>query len=287
MTASRTTRLLIITVLSLTLGLGTLSCAGDEEGDPTPSPVATNRPLTAEASEAPQTKSPVPTPPATRVPEAPTEQPLVPLSAVVVRTGVTTRRAVALTFDAGADPGHTAGILAVLRDASIRASFGVTGRWAQENPALLQAIAADGHQLINHSFSHDSFTGFSTDEEPMTFEERSLELSRTETTVFRLTNRSTRPWFRPPYGDLDASVEEDVAALGYPYIAMWSIDTFGWRRASAEEIVERTLTLVAPGAVIIMHVGIESQDAAALPLIIEALRAEGYTFETMDEVIAP
>jgi peptidoglycan/xylan/chitin deacetylase (PgdA/CDA1 family) len=211
----------------------------------------------------------------------------VPQAAVVVRTGVTSRRSVALTFDAGADPGHTAGILAVLRAEGVRASFGITGRWAQENATLLQAIAADGHQFINHSYSHESFTGFSTDSPPMTFEERSLELSRTETTVFRLTNRSTRPWFRPPFGDLDASVESDVATLGYPYIAMWSIDTFGWRKATADEIVERTLSLAAPGAVVIMHVGIESQDAAALPRVIEGLRAQGYGLETMDEIIVP
>jgi peptidoglycan/xylan/chitin deacetylase (PgdA/CDA1 family) len=204
-----------------------------------------------------------------------------------VRSGTGTRRSVALTFDAGADPGHTAGILAVLRAERIRASFGVTGLWAQDNPTLLQAIAADGHQFLNHSYDHASFTGLSTDSPALTFDERALELSRTETTVFRLTNRSTRPWFRPPYGDLDASVEADAAALGYPYIAMWSIDTFGWRRATADEIVDRTLSLASPGAVIIMHVGIESQDAAALPRVIEGLRADGYAFETMDEIIVP
>jgi peptidoglycan/xylan/chitin deacetylase (PgdA/CDA1 family) len=211
----------------------------------------------------------------------------VPGSAIVVRSGVTSRRSVALTFDAGADAGHTATILAVLRVEAVRASFGVTGRWAEENPLLLQAIAADGHQFVNHSYNHASFTGVSTESAPMPFEKRSLELSRTETTVFRLTNRSTRPWFRPPYGDLDATVEADVAALGYPNIAMWSIDTFGWQRATEDEIVGRVLSLAAPGAVIIMHVGADSQDAAALPRVIDGLRAAGYNFETMDEIVEP
>jgi peptidoglycan/xylan/chitin deacetylase (PgdA/CDA1 family) len=206
---------------------------------------------------------------------------------VVVRNGVTTRRAIALTFDAGADAGHTADILAALRAERIRASFGVTGAWAQANPTVLQAIAADGHQLLNHGYNHASFTGRSTESAPLSFEERSLELSRTETTVFRLTNRSTRPWFRPPYGDLDASVEEDAAALGYPYIAMWTIDTFGWRGATADAIVERTLALAAPGAIVIMHVGGESADADALPRVIAGLRAAGYSFETMEQIIAP
>lgn len=275
----------------MVLGMAAVGCAGEDGSDRTPpaSATAVSSPTAQAPAVISTTTAPLPTStpqPATHTPE-PVQPSPVPQAAVVVRTGAVTRRSIALTFDAGADPGHTAGILAILREAGIRASFGVTGRWAQDNPGLLQAIAADGHHFINHGFSHDSFTGFSTGNEPMTFEERSLELSRTETTVFRLTNRSTRPWFRPPFGDYDASVEEDVAALGYPYIAMWSIDTFGWRRATADEIVERTLSLAAAGAVVIMHVGIESQDAAALPRIIEGLRADGYLFETMEQIIEP
>jgi peptidoglycan/xylan/chitin deacetylase (PgdA/CDA1 family) len=279
-------RHLLVFALAVGFALAAGACDGEDDGSASPSPAPTST-QTQSAPTSAATETAVVT--FTAVPATSTIGPStatpVPQSAIVVRTGVASRRSVALTFDAGADPGHTAGILAVLRAEGVRASFGVTGRWAQENAVLLQAIAADGHQFINHSYSHDSFTGFSTGGEPMTFEGRSLELSRTETTVFRLTNRSTRPWFRPPYGDLDASVEADVAALGYPYIAMWSIDTFGWRRATADEIVERTLSLAAPGAVIVMHVGIESQDAAALPRVIEGLRAQGYGFETMDEII--
>jgi peptidoglycan/xylan/chitin deacetylase (PgdA/CDA1 family) len=208
-----------------------------------------------------------------------------PDTARVVREGAGTRRAVALTFDVGADAGNTADVLAVLQDAQVRASFAVTGRSAQENAALLQAIAAGGHQVINQTYSYASFTGASTGGPALTFEERSLELSRTETTVFRLTNRSTRPWFRPPYGDLDASVERDVGALGYPYIAMWSVEASGGGGATSDEIVERVRSLAAPGAVILMHASSDSQDAAALARVIEGLRADGYGFETMEEIV--
>ncbi|HET6615968.1 MAG TPA: polysaccharide deacetylase family protein, partial [Dehalococcoidia bacterium] len=167
------------------------------------------------------------------------------------------RRAIALPFDAGSDAGYTEDILRTLRAQGIRASFSVTGLWAEANPELLNSIAADGHVLINHSHSHPSFTGRSTGEPPLTAQERALQLSRVETTVYRLTSRSTRPYFRPPFGDFDASVAADAAAAGFPVVVMWTVDTFGWNGATAEQIIERTMALAGPGAIVIMHVGSE------------------------------
>jgi peptidoglycan/xylan/chitin deacetylase (PgdA/CDA1 family) len=280
-----TVRLALLSIAWLAF---TVACNGGDSATGTASstPERATAIPTGAATQPPSRPSP---PVATETLEATPSPRVTPSSepAVAVRSGVTTRRAVALTFDAGADTGFAADILTILRAEKVRASFGVTGAWAEANPLLLRAMAADGHRLINHSYSHDSFTGLSTGRAPLTFEERSLELSRTETTIFRLTNRSTRPWFRPPYGDLDDSVQRDVAALGYGYIAMWTIDTLGWNGASADAIVERTLRLAEPGAIIIMHVGADSQDAAALPAVIEGLRADGYAFETVDEIIQP
>ena len=192
---------------------------------------------------------------------------------------------VALTFDAGADTGFTTDILTTLRRENVRATFGITGAWAERNHDLLLAIAADGHAFINHTYDHTSFTGASTGAAPLTPQERALELSRTETTVYHLTQRSTRPYFRPPYGDLDATVAHDVAAEGYDTIVMWTVDTLGWKGAPANEIVARSLAQAQPGAIYVMHVGAQSQDAAALPRVIEGLRAAGYEFGTIDEVL--
>ena len=206
-------------------------------------------------------------------------------AARVVTRGNPSRRMVALTFDAGADAGFTGEILDVLKRAGVRATFGMTGLWAEHNRELLLAIAAQGHQIINHTYDHASFTGLSTEKPPLTAAERALELSRTEVTVYHLTQRSTRPYFRPPYGDLDASVERDAAANGYDTIVMWSVDTQGWKHASADAIVARGLAGAEPGAIYVMHVGAESQDAVALPRLIDGLRAQGYAFGTVDELL--
>ncbi|HMC71061.1 MAG TPA: polysaccharide deacetylase family protein [Mycobacteriales bacterium] len=192
---------------------------------------------------------------------------------------------VALTFDAGSDVGYTALILETLRAEGVRASFGMTGKWAEQNHDLLLAIAAGGHEFINHTYDHASFTGLSSGEAPLSTEQRALEISRTETTVYHLTGRTTRPYFRPPFGDLDQSVLTDVARAGYPTIVMWTVDTLGWKGATADEIVQRSLELAEPGAIYVMHVGSQSQDGVALGRVIDGLRAAGYGFGAVSEVI--
>jgi peptidoglycan/xylan/chitin deacetylase (PgdA/CDA1 family) len=214
-----------------------------------------------------------------------TPTPIPATAARIVYRGDASRRMVALTFDAGADTGFAADILETLRREGIRASFGMTGLWAERNIDLVNAMAADGHEFINHTYDHQSFTGFSTDRPPLTSEERSLELQRAETTIYHNTSRTTRPLFRPPYGDIDPSVARDVAADGYDTIVMWTVDTLGWKGASADAIVQTSLATAEPGAIYVMHVGAQSQDAAALPRVIAVLRAAGYSFGTVTDVI--
>jgi peptidoglycan/xylan/chitin deacetylase (PgdA/CDA1 family) len=225
-------------------------------------------------------------PPAPEITPPVAQTPAVDAARVVSR-GVGTRRAVALTFDAGSGDGNTAEILRVLREHNIRATFGITGVWGERYRDLLFAIAADGHQIINHTYSHTSFTGRSTGAPPLTPEERALELSRTEVTVYRYTSQSTLPYFRPPYGDYDDSVLRDVAASGYDTVVMWSLDTLGWNGATADEIASRSIAGAEPGVIYVMHVGSASQDAAALPRILQALQADNYRFETVAQILTP
>jgi peptidoglycan/xylan/chitin deacetylase (PgdA/CDA1 family) len=192
---------------------------------------------------------------------------------------------VALTFDAGSDAGHTSEILDSLARNGITAAFGITGRWAEENPALLQRIAAEGHELINHSYDHSSFTGLSTASPPLTRAERWQQLDRTEAAVQRLTGRTTLPYFRPPFGDWDSSVNVDTGLRGYAYNVMWTVDSWGWRGIPAPEIVARCLELAVPGAIYIFHVGSASQDGPALQSVIDGLRAAGYDIVPLAEML--
>jgi peptidoglycan/xylan/chitin deacetylase (PgdA/CDA1 family) len=157
----------------------------------------------------------------------------------VIRRGNPGRMAVALSFDAGADAGYAGLILDTLSANGILASFGMTGRWAEQNPDLVQRMVSDGHHLINHSYDHASMTGASTRTRALTREERWWQLDRTEEIIVGLTGATTKPFFRPPYGAHDASVNEDVGARGYAYNVLWTVDSRGWMGWAAGAITQR------------------------------------------------
>ena len=207
-----------------------------------------------------------------------------PGHSVRVDQGPADCNAVHLSFDNGADRGYAEMILDVVKEEQVPLSFGMTGRWAQANPDLMSRIVDEGHEVINHTWSHSSFTGFSAGR-PMGVYERRLELDRTEEFLVETTGRSTRPYFRPPYGDLDAGVFKDVSDAGYDYTMMWTVDSFGWMRIPAASIVERCLSRAEPGAIFLMHVGIESEDGPALRAIITGLRERGYQIVSMADLL--
>ncbi len=226
-----------------------------------------------------------PTPPGRQVcrPEEPAVGPTLGRSVIVDR-GPAACNTVALTFDAGADRGYAELILDILRENQVTASFGMTGQWAADNEDLVRRMAEEGHQLINHTWSHRSFTGFSAPP-GLNAVQRRIELERTEELIQGLTGKSTRPYFRPPYGDLNDGALRDVSDAGYDYTIMWTVDSFGWNHLPARGIVERCLSRAGPGVIYIFHVGAQSQDAFALGPIIEGLRARDLDFVTVSDLL--
>jgi len=217
----------------------------------------------------------------------PAPSPTPATTAQIIRRGDPSHRAAALSFDAGADPGFTSQILDTLKANGITASFSITGRWAEQNPDLVRRIAREGHQLMNHSYDHPSFTGLSTGQPPLNRTQRWEQLDRTDAVIEGLTGQSTQPYFRPPYGDYDASVNADLFARGYTYNVLWTVDSLGWDGLAAAEIVRRCLERAEPGAIFVFHVGSASADAAALQHIIDGLRGMGYSMTTVSDLVAP
>jgi peptidoglycan/xylan/chitin deacetylase (PgdA/CDA1 family) len=199
----------------------------------------------------------------------------------------TSQRVVALVFDLGDDEGRTADVLDVLRRENVRAAFVVGGYWAEQHHDLLLAMTAAGHQIINGTYHGTSFTGASTRAQPLAAAERTLELSRTEVTVYHLTQRSTRPYWRPPFGDLDASAQKDAAAAGYPIAVTPSYDSARLDATNADAVSARAVAAAEPGAILLLHAASASPDADALSSIIMGLHAAGYEFVTIADVTAP
>jgi peptidoglycan/xylan/chitin deacetylase (PgdA/CDA1 family) len=207
----------------------------------------------------------------------------------VIEGGGNGRLEIALTFDAGADTGYGAEILDLLRDEGIPATFGMTGLWAEANPDLVQRMAAEGHQLINHTWDHASLTGANTGLPPMTPEQVTQELGDTEAVVRDLTGGyEMRPYFRPPYGDYDATSLGYLSNNGYYLSIWWTCDSHGWAGWGAQEIVDYCTTNIVEDEILLLHVGAAAAgDFEALPALIDFFRGQGYTFVTIEQMLQP
>lgn len=301
-----------------TIVLGITLLAGCAAGSPgvvaptatTDAPIAAMPPPSAPPPTPNQTVSPLPAAPtesvATATPDTtiglaaempaafePTPRPAPPPNpdsgqAMTVFKGPNDRLQIALTFDAGSDTGYAAAILDLLRDEGVKATFGMTGKWAAENPALVQRMVAEGHMLMNHSYSHDSFTGASTGAPPMTREDVVQELASTEAVIRDLTGYELKPYFRFPYGDSSAETLAWIAEAGYYIDVNWTCDSYGWKGWSGAEVAQRCTTDALPHEITLLHVGAAAAgDYESLPALIGFYRGAGYEFVTVEQMLQP
>lgn len=198
--------------------------------------------------------------------------------ASVVTRIATDAKVVALTFDAGSDRGFAAEILDTLATHGIKASFGMTGKWAESNPDLLLRMVNEGHTLINHTYDHPHMETLSTDQ-------RVRQLALAEEIIRESTGTTTKPYFRPPYGSYNNQVLIDVASAGYRYSVMWTVDCLGWKGLPPSEVAARCRNALEPGAILLMHVGAASTDYAALDEILADIDRSGYRYGTIKELL--
>ncbi|MGW1934030.1 polysaccharide deacetylase family protein [Streptomyces sp. NPDC001919] len=178
-------------------------------------------------------------------------------------------RSMVLSFDDGPDPRYTPGILETLRRHDCRAMFFVCGEMAVENPDLLREMAADGHVVGNHSWSHPLIPKL----RPSRIRD---ELGSTSEVVERTLG--TAPlWYRAPYGAWNRHSFEIGAELGMEPLA-WTVDTLDWKEPGTDTIVRRVLDGAAPGAVVLSHDagGDRAQSVAALRRYLPELLDAGY-----------
>jgi cellulose synthase/poly-beta-1,6-N-acetylglucosamine synthase-like glycosyltransferase/peptidoglycan/xylan/chitin deacetylase (PgdA/CDA1 family)/spore germination protein YaaH len=199
-----------------------------------------------------------------------------PRPACVYHQGAAPLHQVALTFDDGPDPTWTPRILRILKEKKVPAAFFVVGSQAQQFPDLLVQILEEGHELGNHTYTHQNLAAASD-------EQISLELNATTRLIESITGHSTS-LFRPPYNsDATPSTPGELRALGIAsdlgYLTVGeSIDTSDWECPGVETILNNIKEeRVDGGSVILMHDagGNRSQTVAALPLIIDYLHARG------------
>ncbi len=189
----------------------------------------------------------------------------------------TNRRVLALTFDDGPSAELTPKLLDLLRKEGIRATFFVIGSNVQAHPDIARRIVAEGHEIANHSWSHPQL--------PRLGAERLEQEIQNTTDIIEQTTGQRVTMMRPPYGAINERVKHAIIKTHGLDLLMWSVDPRDWTRPGPEAIERRLLAGAAPGAIMLCH-DIHSGTIAAMPDTIAQLKAKGYSFATVSELIA-
>jgi len=189
----------------------------------------------------------------------------------LVTNGPRERKVVALTFDDGPSE-YTDDFLAVLRDKDVRATFFQIGQEMPGREEVMRQILDAGSELADHTMNHVEFPGFD-------------QIAGAASQIESYTH--FRPClFRPPGGAFNADVLATAGSLGMRTIN-WDVDPRDWALPGADAIYSHIVSHTRNGSIVLMHDGggPRDQTLAALPRIIDTLRARGYRFATVTELL--
>lgn len=198
---------------------------------------------------------------------------------------------VALTFDDGPDPDWTPKILDILKAKQVPAAFFIVGENALTYRGLLEREVREGHEVGNHTYTHPNL-GQASDAVTR------IELNATQRLVEAFTGRSMRLMRAPYFGDAEPTTADEIVPvligqqLGYLSVGL-HVDPGDWTRPGVQAIVDRTIAGVLAsteersGNIVLLHDagGNRDQTVAALPIIIDQLRARGYRFVPVSALI--
>ena len=189
----------------------------------------------------------------------------------------------ALTYDDGPNDPHTLRLLEVLDRHQVKATFFMIGRHAEQCPEVARAVAAAGHEIGNHTYSHPNLIFCSVSETKKEIEQCGRALTEVVGPHSNL--------FRPPFGGRRPQSLRIARALGLKPV-MWNITGWDWNAPPAEVIVKKVSHRIHCGNVVLLHDGghaamsaDRSQTVIATDRLIDRYKAEGYTFVTVSEMM--
>ena len=184
---------------------------------------------------------------------------------------------IALTFNCAWGDETTDGVLEILHENGVKATFFFVGTFAEEYPESVKKICNAGHEPGNHSMYH-------TDPAKQSFAELSSDIDACSDLLYSLTG--VRPkLYRAPSGAYSNDTVTAAQELGLAPV-QWSADSIDWKDPSPDTIVRRIEKRVSPGGILLFHLG-KQNTLEALPEVISALRSQGYEFCTVSELLLP
>lgn len=190
----------------------------------------------------------------------------------------TKENVVALTYDDGPNPPYTNQLLNILERYQIKATFFVIGKNIEKYPETIRLIMSKGHELGNHSYSH----------ERMVFKQPSfvkLEIEKTDR-LLRQLGVKQEIHFRAPFGRKFIVLPYMLAKMHKKNI-LWNVNSKDYAAVNSDAIEKYVLERVRPGSIILLHDGggKRSRTVAATETIIKKLQKKGYEFKTVSELI--
>ena len=179
-------------------------------------------------------------------------------------------KCVALTFDDG--PGtYTPELLKTLADYDAKATFFLIGKNVVKHPEIVKAEFAAGHEIGNHTWSHEDLT-------KMSVAAAQKDLKKTDEAIKHAIGKNPT-LIRPPFGALGPALKK---SLDVP-VALWDVDTLDWKTRDTKKTV-KAAEKVVPGSIVLMH-DIHESTVKAVPKILEDLKSQGYHFVTVTQII--
>lgn len=195
--------------------------------------------------------------------------------------GITQGNKIALTFDDGPDPYYTEQVLEILKKHNVLATFFIVGNNVESYPDVTRGIVEDGHIIANHSWSHANLRQLNKTD-------LLYQIKATENIIEDYTGVEMR-FLRPPWGYVSDTLLQVAQAMDYKIIN-WNVDSEDWNGKSVDQILLNTIPYTKDNSIILFHsAGGRDQSLNAtinvLPELIETLKANGYTFVTLDELL--
>lgn len=193
--------------------------------------------------------------------------------------GDTTQKRIYLTFDAGYENGYTAAILDTLKKQGVPAAFFVVGHYLESAPDLVKRMAAEGHTVANHTYSHPDMSAIAGKDAFL------HELRRVEEKYKAVTGLEMPKYYRPPQGKYSKENLKMACEAGYATF-FWSLAYVDWytdKQPTREQALEKLTGRIHPGAVVLLH-STSATNAAVLEEVIIKWKEMGYTFGTLAEL---
>ena len=238
------------------------------------------QPAYAETEDDERATTPSPTLPG-KAPRQNISKPFTPLSSsdcleiVKAIKAAPQERYLALTFDDGPHHTYTREILDILKNEGARGTFFVVGSRAETYPDILARMAAEGHDIGNHTWEHRSLAKASHADGLST-------LRRTNDLISGITAKSCNI-VRPPFGHTNSRVKSLLSGQGWHEV-LWDSDSRDWQNKDPDRILYRVMKSAGPGSIVLFH-DIHPGAARMLPTLIRAFKSQGYRFVTISELI--